>query len=175
MASAVPWGRMCSPERTPSVTGENSWGRPKCSEPDTPRLLLSEDSLDSRTHGTRRTAQVGGALWRTANRCRGAKSKKRNLSNQFQFRFRWIGPKRDQLLLPRLQCRRVDGEGGAVLQVRTISLWPWKTDAHSVGTELTSAPVCPVMGCHSQCHLASRVPSVSFLMERRCLFSVLSD
>lgn len=52
-------------------------------------------------------------------------------------RFCWVRPERNKLLLPTIQCGGVDGEGGAVIQNRTISLWPWETDAHTVITELT--------------------------------------
>lgn len=51
-------------------------------------------------------------------------------------RFRWVGTKRNQFLLPWLLHGGVDGEGRALVQIRTNTLRPGKTDSHAFNAKL---------------------------------------
>lgn len=56
----------------------------------------------------------------------------------FLSRFCWVGTKRNPFLLPRLLCGGVGGERRAIVQIRTNTLRPPKTDPHTFNAKLTS-------------------------------------
>lgn len=177
MASAVRWGRMFSPERTPSVTGGNLWGRPKCSEPDTPRLPLSEDSLDSRTHETPRTAQVGSASRRTATVVKvQKKQKKHNFSNQLQCLFSFLdsvesAQREISFFFPDFSAEEWMEKEEPSLRSGHFH-YDHEKQMHIVSPQSWPLPCLPSHGM-PQFHLASHVPSVSFFFVKAHVFRVI--